>query len=239
MKQIKCLVVCEGSSDFSFIEGVITKLGKDLNVTSEAILLEPQFDTTTGRHLKFGYEGVKAWCNHKRIIKQTRGSDIVGTLLALSNADFLLIHLDADIADKIEINSNLFTGSIKDRRQWCRDALDNWLGFAKNELNNHYLIPTWQIETWLLSTFDEVDAPHVFTGKITDYEEICNVEELMLQLGYMEDLEKKGRLYKERELFSSNSKYVPRMLQMLDKVESSCEEFKRFKETIQMTMASK
>ncbi len=233
------MVVCEGSSDFSFIEGIIKKLGNDLKVNAEAVLLEPQFDATIGRHNKFGYEGVKAWCNHKRLIRQTKGADVIGTLLALSNADFLLIHLDSDIADKIEVNSIAFSGAVKERRQWCHSALDNWLGIAKDEMYNHYLIPTWQIETWLLSTFDKDNSPHVFSSEIMDYEEICNVEELLLQLGYAEDFEKKGRLYKERELFSSNPQYVPRLLQMLDKVEKSCEEFSRFKKLIQVAMIMK
>ncbi|HEY6872365.1 MAG TPA: hypothetical protein VI298_06530 [Geobacteraceae bacterium] len=228
MADFSCIVVCEGSSDFSFIEGIIKHIGSLHNKVFEAILLAPEIDATSGKHQRFGYEGVKNWCKYQSSQFHNFGKNKVGSLLAWHDANLILIHLDADIADKIDINQAQFNGRVKDRRNWCSDALDNWFGVLKDNINYNYIIPTWQIETWLLATFDNITNPVESPVALTDYETILDVESKLLSLGYREDLEKPGRLYKEKNLFATNSKYVPRLLANLPTATSRCSELLNF-----------
>lgn len=234
MPEIRCLVICEGSSDFAFIDGVIRQITKKRNIMVDTILIKPELDATSGRTIyeRFGYKGVENWCRKQLAMLRARGRSEIGTLAAFHNADIVLVHLDADIADSLDINDTKFVGGIKDRRNWCATALDNWLGIVKSQANVKYVIPTVQIETWLLSTFDNNSNPEIFSVSITDYEQIEDVENLLLKLAYHEDTEKPGRLYKERNLFETDSKYVPRLVNDLDKASSRCSELALFVDTI-------
>lgn len=227
----RCLVVCEGSSDFAIIEGVMKHVASIHGKEIAATLLEPQYDATTGKHDKFGYTQIRAWCKKAAYLKQTKGRDWIGQQLALSKSDFLLIHMDTDIAQNLELNNSFFSGDFKSRRSWCNDSLDSWLGLAKG-CDCHYVLPTWQIESWLLATFDEVSSPGVFPTAIADYESIQNVEQKMLLLGYKEDTRKPGRIYKERRLYSENPNHLPRLLNKFSIATSRCDELNNFESLI-------
>jgi len=220
-------VVCEGSSDFAIIKGVMKHIASIQGKKIKATLLEPQYDATTGSHDKFGYTQIRAWCKKADYLKKTKGRDWIGQLLTLSKADFLLIHMDTDIAQELALNGTSFSGDFKHRRLWCNDALDSWLGLAKG-CDCHYVLPTWQIESWLLATFDEVSNPGVFPVAIADYESIQDVEQKMLLLGYQEDTRKPGRIYKERRLYSENQSYLSRLLNNYLIAASRCDELKNF-----------
>jgi len=223
----RCLVVCEGSSDFAIIEGVMKHIASIHGTEVEATLLEPQYDATTGKHDKFGYTQIRAWCKKAAYLQQTKGRDWIGQQLTLSKSDFLLIHMDADIAQNLEINNSFFSGDYKSRRSWCNDSLNSWLGLAKGN-DCYYVLPTWQIESWLLATYDEINSPSVFHSSVADYESIQDVETQLLLLGYQEDSRKPGRIYKERHLYSKDLNYLPRLQNNFSIATSRCDELNRF-----------
>ncbi|WP_298267348.1 hypothetical protein, partial [Geobacter sp.] len=119
------------------------------------------------------------------------------------------------------------------RREWCARGIDLWLGTAKTAINFQYVIPTLQIETWLLATYDPDTFTGLFPEGISDYESITNVESLLLSMGYEEDKEKPGRLYKQKTLFENNVIYVPRLLRYIDKSTARCKELFNFKQLIE------
>ncbi len=223
----RCLVVCEGSSDFAIIEGVMKHIASIHGKTIEATLLEPQYDATTSTHDKFGYTQILAWCKKAAYLKQTKGRDWIGQQLALSKSDFLLIHMDTDIAQNLELNNSFFSGDFKNRRPWCNDSLNSWLGSAKGS-DCHYVLPTWQIESWLLATYDKVNSPSVFHSCVADYESLQDVETLLLRLGYQEDLHKPGRIYKEKSLYAEDPRYLLRLRDNFSIAMSRCDELNNY-----------
>lgn len=231
MPDLRCIVVCEGSSDFPFINSIIQYVAGLNNKTAEAILLAPDVDAT-GKYEKFGYEGVKRWCKYNLNQYQQFGRNKIGSLLAWHSADLLLIHMDADIADRIELDGVYFNGQIADRKNWCSRSLDSWLGVIKASVDINYVIPTFQIESWLLATFDNLSNPEVFPVAISNYETISDVETKLLALKYGEDKEKPGRLYKEKNLFETNPNYAKRLLANIDIASSRCSELADFQRLI-------
>ncbi|MBL1352697.1 MAG: hypothetical protein COA61_005085 [Zetaproteobacteria bacterium] len=209
------------------IEGVMKHVASAHGKNIEAILLEPQYDATTGKHDKFGYTQIRAWCKKASYLQQTQGRDWIGQQLALSNADLLLIHMDTDIAQNLELNNSLFSGDFKSRKSWCNESLNAWLGLAKGG-DCYYVLPTWQIESWILATYDEVNSPKVFPSAVADYESIQDVETRLLSLGYKEDLQKNGRIYKERSLYSKDPNYLQRLQNNFSIAAERCDELHDF-----------
>ena len=215
----KILVVCEGPSDFALIEGIINHAGKQSGLNFQAELLKPQLDATSRRHEKFGYEGVKSWCKSNRYLKDSFGRDRIGSIMTIARADYLLVHVDTDIAESLKINGRLFEQHA--RREWCEINLNNWLGAAKPHLHCHFLLPSYQIETWILAT-------HNLANTDPDYELLAEVEERLLELGYKKDNTKVNRIYKELQLYKTHPQYLPRVLAELTQAKNKCQELDDF-----------
>ena len=218
MADFKCLVVCEGSSDFAIIEGLFEHVSSETGKEFEIVLTEPQLDATGKKHQKFGYEGVKSWCLHKKHKYEQQGVDFIGSMMTLSQADCLLIHLDTDIAERVSCSSdaNVYNGT-GDRRSWCHAAVDYWFGAVKDGQNIIYLLPTYQIESWILATHD-LEPPE------TNYERINDAEARMVAMGYKEDNTKPGRLYKEYTLYQKHPDYLNRLIAEIDVASGRCPE---------------
>ncbi len=228
MSDVRCLVVCEGSSDHSVIEGIVKEVGRSKGKNFQSILLAPELDATSDRYEKFGYEGVKNWCQYNNCQYSQFGRNKIASLLAWHSADLIFIHLDADIADRLELNRLFFSNGIKNRKEWCCKVLDSWFGDLKNHIKCFYVVPTMQIESWLLATFDNVTNPSVFSVEIEDYELVIDVEKKLLAIGYDEDREKPGRIYKEKSLYEKDKRYVPRLIDKLDVASIRCSELSNF-----------
>ena len=233
MSDVRCLVVCEGSSDYSVIAGIIKEIGRLKGKNFKSILLAPELDATSGRYEKFGYEGVKNWCRYHNCQYAQLGRNKIASLLAWHSADLVFIHLDADIADNIALEDLLFSGEIKDRKDWCCRALDLWLGAIQSQVKCFFIVPTMQIETWLLATFDNITNPDVFSVELADYELVIDVEKKLLAIGYDVYKEKPGRIYKEKSLYENDSRYVPRLINKLDVASSRCQELTNFMRIIE------
>ncbi len=222
------LVVCEGSSDLASIQEIVRKIGSNTGKKTVAKRLMPQLDATTRKYEQAGFEGVKAWCQRMASVWGAQGRDYIGMLLALTPATSVIIHLDADIAHLLRVNDRSFEGAIGDRRRWCEAAIEDWMVSQALREHAYFLIPTWQIETWILATYDS----ELFEAKgfphISDYESVTDVEGRLLRLGYDEDEEKPGRMYKEHQLYSHDPRYLPRIVADLPTAASRASELQRF-----------
>lgn len=123
MRQVNCLVVCEGSSDFAILEKAVEAIAERNKIKIRLILQEPQLDATSNKYEKFGYEGVRSWCLHKQS-KKRLGQDLIKVMMAFAQADMLIIHLDGDIAERIQIDGTNFNQIVNERRAWCEQGLN-------------------------------------------------------------------------------------------------------------------
>lgn len=232
----KFLVVCEGPSDFPIIDGIIQSVAKSRNKKFKVQLLEPQVDATTAKADPFGWTEVRRWCQTYSIksdheiahlpapIRASLKRKNWEALLAISNADFLLIHMDTDIAEKLETP---FDVSNSTRKEHCEQHLNRWLGITTSKPNCRYVLPTYAIETWLLATYDNVTSPSVFPTPVTDYETIHDIEAKLISLGYA----KNGRKLKKNLMrYRENEKYLPRLLAYIENSKARCSELSGFTE---------
>lgn len=230
----KFLVVCEGPSDFPIIDGIIQSVAKSRNKKFKVQLLEPQVDATTAKADPFGWTEVRRWCQTYSIksdhdishlpeaIRDSLKRKNWEALIAISNADFLLIHMDTDIAEKLE---NLFDVTKTTRKEHCEQHLNRWLGITTSKPNCRYVLPTYAIETWLLATYDNVTSPGVFPVPVADYETINDVEAKLISLGYARN---GSKLKKSLKRYRDNEKYLPRLLASIEKSKMRCSELSNF-----------
>jgi hypothetical protein len=226
MSDWHALVVCEGPSDFALLEAIIGHVGTTLNNNYTARLLKPQYDATSGRHEKNGWTGVRAWCCKARDQKTRPGRDIIGQELFWSRAQCLLIQMDTDIAAEIQKSDAALPGDpTTDRRGYCWGAVNHWLGIHATKPEVRVVLPTTQIETWLLATHDA--SPRDPDLSARTFEDIIDVEAHLTALGYPEDREKPGRLYKELELYRKDPRYAARLVKHLTVASTRCPELGR------------
>ncbi|MBF0284913.1 MAG: hypothetical protein HQL51_10695 [Magnetococcales bacterium] len=211
-------VVCEGSSDFALIEGIIADAGKRAGREFRANLLQPQMDATRGGYEPGGWNNVERWC------RRNQGKRLLG-MLAFASA--LFIHMDTDIAHEIMQDGETFAeGGGVSRRRWCECALNGWLGWSQTAPGVYYVLPTHQIETWLLATYPLSSLQTHFTPpEDENFETIRNVESILLKFGFAEDRDKPGRLYKEFAAYQK--KHLPLLLSNASLARRRCGELDR------------
>lgn len=234
----KFLIVCEGPSDYPVIEGIISHLGNKNGKVFEIEFLQPQVDATTGTYPSFGWTQVKRWCKTYAIKKPSDVSHLpenirrmvlsknYETILAFSRADYLIIHMDTDIAEEIDSG---FDPAIQTRRELCNNKMNEWLGISVAKANCKYLLPTYAIESWILATYDSSNAPTIFATTPVNYENISDVESKLISIGYASKL-KYGvrRLRKDYNRYKNNDKYTPRLLKFLNISKQRCNELEQF-----------
>ena len=226
MSDWTALVVCEGSSDLALIEAVVAHAGRLRGKSFRVKELKRERDATSGGFETFGWKEVRRWCLRQRHLKQSSGRDEIGQYLALAPADCLLIHLDTDIAEEIHQRDGFAVCPPADRNAHCRHAVGQWLGVHAHKPEIRLILPTHQIETWLLATYDSSPLTPAFGP--AEYEAIHNVEAHLLGLGYDEDREKPGRLYKQHALYKDDDRYGPRLCRHLALAAERCPELFRF-----------
>ncbi|MFA5181502.1 MAG: hypothetical protein WC405_09310 [Syntrophales bacterium] len=239
----KILVVCEGGTDFVFLEGIINYIGNSSGRSFDIQMLSPQIDATTGHAERQGWTKVKSWCilHGKKspdellaLDKETRA--VVSRrnwegLLIMSGADLLLVHLDTDIAGEIDNN---FDHTKEHRRDCCERNLNLWLGILSIEPNCKYVLPTYAIETWLLATYDSSSAAMIFSATPEDYELIDDFEDKLIAIGYASKLKaSRRRLVKKASRYKNNDMYLPRLLTHITNVQLRCKELLYFMSLIQ------
>ena len=186
--------------------------------------MEPKVDATSGEYSKFGWSNIESWCQQHGLY----GKKAIDPYLVFCDADFLLIHLDTDVAQEIMIGGQEFEGSYKSRRDWCKKAINSWLGFTRMRPDVKYLLPTFQIETWLLATYDQSRFPNDTEIENSDYERYEQVEAMLIEKGYVKDNAKPERMYKEFTMYNENPLYLTRLLKFENTARERCRELDRF-----------
>lgn len=217
---MKFLVVCEGPSDFGLLERIAADVSTRAGELVEMELLEPVFDETSGRHRQHGWAQVIAWCTRQGRSWHDRGRDVVGQTLAFKGADAVLVQVDADIASCLPPSVAL---PVFDDAEAVAVFLDDALRASTADTRVReqcwVLVAARQIESWLLGTFDESSCPALGVVDVGAWEAVVPVEQSLLCLGYEEDRETPGRLYKSRGLYSSEG-YAGRIMANRSRVEA-------------------
>ncbi|MBF0610943.1 MAG: hypothetical protein G8345_09020 [Magnetococcales bacterium] len=215
------LVVCEGSSDFALIEGILLEAGERLKTSFKAELIAPSPDATRDEDKKHGWSQVKNWCRNY--------SRHMGSILALKPAHGYFIQMDTDIAELIHQDGEGYQPSCGlTRRRWCECAMQQWLAAARLPTHAlHLLLPTYRIENWLLAAYADQLPSQKFTPPVhNDYETLQETDTWLLQVGFKEDREKPGKIYKEETLY--REKHLPTLLKNRTLIQQRCSEFNYF-----------
>lgn len=236
------LLVSEGPTDILVIKKIAEQISKVEKKKIEIRELSPQKDATTNRYPSHGWEEVRRWC-------KLYGNSDVKTLspfeglvskqknwkasIAIANADGLIIQIDTDIVEFIEDLIPSYKGSTKkSRKNFAKKAVLNWLGEVSIP-DKIYLLPSTSCtETWLLATHDKQDVVFNDLNNNFDFENLDNVEDRLLLLGYPSYIHHetgKNKLQKNLDLYKN---YATKIASNLSQVCLECEEvdalFKKF-----------
>ena len=224
------LLVCEGYTDILVIDKIAKKISENRNERVVIRELSPQKHATTNRYPSHGWEEVRRWCktygktidvddNPFAILAQKRNWR---ALVKISKADGLIIQMDTDIVQYItELIPNYTGVTKKSRKNFAKKAILNWLGENNTPNEIYLLLSTQSTETWLLSTHDRVENVFSDLPKDFDYEDIVDVIERLLKLGYLSYIDDTGKT----KFSKSNYKpYAQKIADNLDKVREECEE---------------
>jgi hypothetical protein len=174
MKDIKVGIVTEGGSDCVVLETLLLAYFKKAPVDNFSLSfknLQPYVDNTSkSGYSEGGWEQVYKWCIGNP--PQERISTLFGgPLFADDMDDFqcsaLLVHMDADICEKIGDKSNVVpvpdkTQSAQIRGKFISETLAYWLWpDAPNEDHRHILVPAVEsTEAWLVAGLsDDTEDP--------------------------------------------------------------------------------
>lgn len=145
MKQI--YFVTEGPTDKTVIEGLVAHWldGEDFiprHIQPPSSAYVDELDT----NLSEGWKGVRDWCAGKRTV------GAAGRDEALSQADCLIIHIDADVANDSDFKTPVFQGPCPPAQNacdWVRDHLISLLG-GMLPANVVLSVPAQDLESWVL-----------------------------------------------------------------------------------------
>ena len=140
-------VACEGDTDFEVIKSVISSIeGIDPVIT----LIQPEKASFAGSdygETGGGYRGVRSWCR-----QITRDFGRVSSDTAAANTNFLVIHVDADIAGESEIDCEKPCPPALDTVNAVVDVVLDWCGHPDcDEDRIAFCVPSKSIEAWMFT----------------------------------------------------------------------------------------
>ncbi|CAM2155511.1 DUF4276 family protein [Pararobbsia alpina] len=155
MSDLRIGLVAEGPTDFQVIEGALKAILRRPFVIN---LLQPE---PTRPDLGCGWGGVFKWCREFR----QRGAATIESDPTLSNFDMVIVHLDADVADKRYLDYGEAFGDVARNlmplpcAQPCPPAnntvaaleavLCSWMGIATTGPKSLFCVPSKAVESWL------------------------------------------------------------------------------------------
>ena len=169
------LLVCEGPTDAHVIKEIAS------HHSNAVTLIAPQLDATSGTYVSHGYGKVLNWCKANTTSK-------IQALLAFSGRDSIfIIHLDTDIANNIYRGSDTSLNA----RQRCEHRLNSELNAILQPINTYYILPTQNIETWILASMD-LSVIDNNNAQVNDYETISknNVNIILSNAGFKKEVKK-------------------------------------------------
>lgn len=236
---LKFLLVCEGPTDVSFLKRLSERIGKDLGSEIDIIELSPQRDATTNKWPSHGWTAVRRWCKTWKVkeatdlqsvplnLHQSLLSKNWKMLLQFRQADGIIIQIDTDIAEEIKDLSDNYSDTKISRREFCKKAVLHWIGESPETIQGAYLLlPSYSIETWLLATHYPSESCFDSIKKPFNYENISEVEKLLLELGYSGKNDNEKRRLRKKE--NKYIEYADRVYLDLNNVKLRCNEANEF-----------
>ncbi|MCB9746494.1 MAG: hypothetical protein H6741_33635 [Alphaproteobacteria bacterium] len=134
-------IVCEGPSDREVIQAILDVYLDDY----DTLAVQPPSGLMGGDSgpLGGGWRGVQSWCEQESHAAQ-------GFQPLLSNANLLIIQVDADVAMDDEHDPNRPCPPVNARVDYVRDLLMTWLGHVHLPQEVLLCVPATASETWAL-----------------------------------------------------------------------------------------
>lgn len=214
------------------IKEVSSKISSQTGVEIEIVELSPQRDATSGTYPAHGWNAIQSWCKKfssksieaiqhlpeptQRFLQRQNWR----ALVAFNNADGLIIQLDTDIAQDLKDLRTMNAGDC--RMSHCKDTILAWLN-EKNLPDDLYLaVTSHALETWLLATYPPQNVVFNDLAAGFDYEDITDVEERLIKLGYPSK-SKRGRQRLKKTPYTIYEPYAKRVAAHLGDVRQRCE----------------
>lgn len=225
-------VVCEGPTDFVVIRSILSHFLPEFVVTQ----IQPETSLYGGDQgpLGGGWKGVRSWCQN---VADQGGMETSGRLL---NADLLIIHIDADVADDEEVSCSHPCPPPGATTDALRKTLSSWLGVSQWPENVVTCIPSKSTEAWVLAALHPNDRFVKRQAKKQQEDQAlpadfleCRAEPALLLIGKPTRLvrRKKGRDVKK--IKARYQAVSSRLSEAWPSVEVLCTEAKRFRTDLQ------
>ncbi|CAI8866436.1 hypothetical protein [Pseudomonas chlororaphis] len=227
----KYLLVSEGPTDYLVIKEIATSLKSVRGEDIEVSLLAPQTDATSGSYPSHGWGGIRSWCMKFGNKTEAELKDLPlpaqqyllrqnwRALLAINNADGLIIQLDTDIAHDISHATPFVPGSC--RNQHCNDSILFWLRETTTPSELYLALTAYALETWLLATHPPTDPVFLDLPSGFNYEDLADFEDRLVTLGYP-SVNKSGRRRFKKKPFTRYEAYGKKIVANLDDVRIRC-----------------
>lgn len=204
-------IVAEGKTDVYILEAILKRMRPDLEVDR----IQPEYHDFSHEFGGGGWGRVKRWC-------QLDAVDLDAYMnLITPRLDLLVIHVDADIADDLNLHLRCrsaarFAGAVRGQvRGWCRPPIPDNVVFA---------VPCLRIETWIHAALARRPLDNLE----------CNpaVDEALADMG----LQSRGRHRKRTEKYRRASR---RVAANFDRVAHRCSEARRFQQRLETILHSR
>lgn len=166
MPRVVVGLVCEGATDFTIFEHLLKGVAEEIGFSIAFRRFHPTHDATSGRIEAGGWTTVFRWCTR-------HGPDIRhliferGSLFQTDEepCDYLLVHLDTDICEKIvasglEVTQHVLSASFDlatstGRADYVKEIIRFWLRFDETPepiRSKHIPAPAVECsETWIMA----------------------------------------------------------------------------------------
>ena len=185
MSDYRIGIVVEGTTDRIIIEAALNSIFQDRSYTTIQLQPEQSFNHGGFGPIGSGWGGVYRWC--RQVVKM--GFDISENP-SLKRFDIIIIHLDADVAEKKYSDANIENPVYNDLpcALPCPPAentvinlekvLKRWLNLNEKKINPLVVcIPSKCIESWLVAAFYGKND----SGILIDIECNSNIENYLAQ----------------------------------------------------------
>lgn len=228
----KFLLVSEGPTDHVVIKEVAKTISSAVGDSIDIVELSPQRDATSGTYPSHGWGAIKSWCKKYSLKTPELVAHLPRTtqiflqrqqwraLVAFDKANGLIIQLDTDIAHELTELKTIQPGEC--RKTHCANEVLSWLNEKGVPDSLHLALTSFALETWILATHPRGDAVFADLPDGFNYEEIENVEDRLIALGYESRL-KKGRRRIKKSPYTVYEPYARRIALNLDVVRQNCE----------------
>jgi hypothetical protein len=143
-------VVCEGPTDMVVVEAALETHLEDF--VSQQIQPEQSLFGGDQGPLGGGWKGVRSWCGQ---IREQGGLKASG---ALANADLLVVHLDADVADDDEVACACPCPPPSATVDALQEVVLSWLGEDEILPKVVFCMPSKSTEAWILAGLHPEDG---------------------------------------------------------------------------------